>query len=154
MELELDVGTDQIGGVEIEFRGVLPWADRDFERDRRFMKRAKDGLEKERGRPQYRTHWHNLTGCFVDDEGREYPKFWKSQKPPRHYRDIKSYQDLRIAIKLIAEGKRNCDTYVGVSGLNRGRLRLAQSLRDREVSFNVSDIMGYDYRSIKRLLKK
>ena len=62
---------------------------------------------------------------------------------------IKSYQDLAEAINLIAAGDRNHTDYSRTTGLNRERLILAESWRDRGVSYEIADIVGLNFQQIR-----
>jgi len=101
-----------------------------------------------------RTHWANHAGTFRDKERRIGPKWYHTQGYVRVHKPINSYRDLANAIKMIASGERNHDSYVNVSGLNRERLRLAQSWRDRGIEYNVSDICKLGYWEIQEQLHK
>ncbi len=97
-----------------------------------------------------RIHWINRTGMFRDEELRKGPKYWHGQKSIKSDNPIRSYQDLRIAIKLITSGDRCYNDYKGIFRINRDRLRLAQSWKDRSLNYNISDIVGLNRSEIKR----
>lgn len=99
-----------------------------------------------------RTHWVNRTGIYKDKELQKCPKYWKSQKPVLTYKPIQTPQDLSIAIGLIATGERDFSEYRGVTGINKERLRLAQSMRDRRWDYDISDIMELSFDKIKERL--
>jgi hypothetical protein len=88
-----------------------------------------------------RTHWANHAGTYKDEELMKGPKYWNGQKPVRVVNPIKSYQDLATAIGLIVSGDKNYSDYHGVTGINRERLRLAQSWKDKGVGYDVSDVV-------------
>jgi len=96
-----------------------------------------------------RAHWVNHTGTYQDEELRKGPKYWNGHKPVLVHNPIKSYQDLATAIGLIASGDKNYTNYVGVTGINRDRLRLAQSWRDSGIDYDVSDIVRLSSQEIK-----
>lgn len=100
---------------------------------------------------QRRRHWANRAGTYA--YGRYYfgPKFWRGRKPVRVHRSIRSYQDLSEAISSIAEGVRDQHEFVNVDGLNRERLRMAQSLRDRGRTYDPKVIARADYRQLEAL---
>ena len=50
---------------------------------------------------------------------------------------------------MIASGERNHDQYANVNGLDRERLRLAQSWRDKGFEYAVSDIFKLGYWEIQ-----
>lgn len=96
-----------------------------------------------------RTHWVNHAGTYRDGELRKGPKYWNGQKPVRVDNPIKSYQDLATAIGLIASGDKSYSDYMGVSGINGNRLRLAQSWKDKGLNYDVSDIVCLSMSEIK-----
>jgi len=96
-----------------------------------------------------RTHWVNHTGTYRDEELKKGPKYWNGHKPVLVLNPIKSYQDLATAIGLIASGDKNCGDYVGATGIDRDRLRLAQSWRDKGINYDVSDIVRLNSQEIK-----
>ena len=96
-----------------------------------------------------RTHWANHTGTYRDEELRKGSKYWNGSKPVLVHNPIKSYQDLATAIGLIASGNKNYKDYAEVTGIDRDRLRLAQSWRDREIDYDVSDIVRLSSQEIK-----
>ena|SRR3989338_976795 len=96
-----------------------------------------------------RIHWANLTGRYRDEELRKGPKYWHGQKPVRTHNPIRSYQDLATAIGLIASGDKAFSDYRGVRGIDAGRLRLAQSWRDKGIYYHVSDIVRLSFFEIE-----
>ncbi|MBI2542110.1 hypothetical protein HYV80_05360 [Candidatus Woesearchaeota archaeon] len=96
-----------------------------------------------------RAHWVNHTGTYQDEESRKGPKYWNGHKPVLVHNPIKSYQDLATAIGLIASGDKNYTDYAGVTGINRDRLRLAQSWRDSNRNYDVSGIVKLSSQEIK-----
>lgn len=96
-----------------------------------------------------RRHWSNHAGTYKDPL-RKAPKYYHSSLPPRVHRHIKSYQDLVKALKQIAAGKSNHDHYNIMSGLNRERLRYAQSQRDKGNEVRASAVARMGYEQIKR----
>ncbi|MBW2977746.1 hypothetical protein KY331_02790 [Candidatus Woesearchaeota archaeon] len=99
-----------------------------------------------------RKHWANHAGTFRDEERRKGPKWYHTRGIVRVHKPINSYKDLANAIKMIADGERNHDQYMNVSGLNRERLRLAQSWRDKGIEYAVSDIFKLGYWEIQEQL--
>ena len=104
---------------------------------------------KSNGHNSKRTHWINRTGTFKDEELRKGPKYWYGQKSVKSNNPIRSYQNLATAIKLIASGDKRYDDYKGVSGISKDRLRLAQSWKDKEMNYDVSDIICLNRSNIK-----
>ena len=88
-----------------------------------------------------RTHWSNHAGTFRFEDERKGPKFWHGQRPVLAPTHIGSYRDLAAAIQAIASGDKNYCQYDGTAGINRERLRVAQSWRDRGISYDVSDVV-------------
>lgn len=82
-----------------------------------------------------RHHWANRTGRYHDEETRKGPKYWHGQKPVRVYVPIRNHRDMVEAINLISSGERCLADYRGVAGLNRDRLRLVQSQRDKALMY-------------------
>jgi len=101
------------------------------------------------GHNSRRTHWVNRTGTYRDEELRKGPKYWHGQKPIRTNNPIRTYRDLSAAIGLISSGDKNLSDYRGVSGINRERLRLAQSWRDKGRDYDVSDIIKLSMTEMK-----
>jgi|SRR3989344_141722 len=100
-----------------------------------------------------KTHWPNHAGTYRDEE-LKFPKYWNSRMPVIPHNPIKSYQDLSTAIGLILAGDRNYSDYSGVTGIDRERLRLAQSCRDRRIDYDVSDIIKMCYKQIKQVMSR
>ena len=98
-----------------------------------------------------KTHWPNHAGSYKDDE-MKIPKYWNRKAPVAPHNPIKSYQDLSTAIGLILSGDRNYSDYSGVAGINRERLRLAQSSRDRAIGYDASDIVKMCYKQIRQVM--
>jgi len=91
------------------------------------------------------------TGEYKDKELMKGPKYWRGRKPILLYNPIKSYQDLAAAVGLIISGKKGYHNYMGkVTGLNRARLKLAQTWKSQGESFTISDIVKLGYDEIKR----
>lgn len=99
-----------------------------------------------------RTHWKNLTGNYADEELRIGPKYWRGQNPVLVHSSIRNYRDLKKAIGSIGVGLTNMRDYENVTGINRERLRLAQSWRDKGRSYKVSDIIRLSLDKIREEL--
>ncbi|MBW2992780.1 hypothetical protein KY345_06200 [Candidatus Woesearchaeota archaeon] len=89
-------------------------------------------------------HWHNNAGTYRD-ENRKAPKYFMPSQQPRVLNHIRNHKDLIEALKIIAAGQADHDCYRNVSGLDRERLRHAQSQRDKGERINPYEIarMGY-----------
>lgn len=74
---------------------------------------------------------------------------WSRSKPGIVSGAIRTYKDLVLALQAIAAGDSNHDCYHGVSGLDRERLRTAQSLRDRGVAFEISEVARAGYTELE-----
>ncbi len=84
-------------------------------------------------------------------EVRNHPKFYRSQRPfGNHHRrtEIRTHHGLVAALYTIHSGDMHQDQYHTVSGLDRERLRTAQSLRDRGKEFDPSMIARLGYREL------
>jgi len=99
-----------------------------------------------------RAHWANHAGIYRDEELRKGPKYWKGHKPFLVHNPIKSYQDFATVIGSIASGNKNYSDYAGVTGIDRDRLRLAQSWRDKGINYDVSRIVQLSSQEIKNEL--
>ena len=97
----------------------------------------------------YRTHWANHAGTYKDEEMQKFPKFYRSKKPVKIDLPIKTRQDLITAIDKISAGEADCDDYKGVVGLSRGRLLMANSLRDQGIERNSKKIARIGYVKIQ-----
>lgn len=102
------------------------------------------------GNDTYGQHGSNMAGTYRNEELRKGPKFYRDRKPTRAETSIRSYEDIKNAILDIQNGDRNHDHFRNVNGLNRERLRYAQSLRDRGIGYNVSDIVKISLSEIQR----
>lgn len=98
----------------------------------------------------YGDHWANHAGTYRDEDLKKGPKFYRGRKPPRGETSIRSYEDMRTAILDIQVGEKNHDEFRNVNGLNRERLRFAQSLKDRGIDYDVSDTVKMTFSEIKR----
>ncbi len=96
-----------------------------------------------------KTHWVNMTGEYKKDGN---PKYWNGQKQVLNINKIRTYGELSNAIKSISHGEKNLNDYSGVSGINRARILLAQSWKDREIDYTVSDIISLSPEQMKKEL--
>ena len=101
-----------------------------------------------------KSHWANHAGTYKDPEFHRFPKFYKANKSVLNHQPIKSRSDLLNALELISNGQKNHDNYKNVSSLNRDRLRLATSLRDRGIKYDPKEISNMHYQEIERLSNK
>lgn len=90
------------------------------------------------------------TGEYKDAELMKGPKYYKKQKLKLLDNLIKSYQDLAEAVNLIISGEKTYQNYLGkVHGINRARIKLAQTWKSQGKSFTISDIVKLNYDEIK-----
>lgn len=94
-------------------------------------------------------HWPNRTGEFRDPDYRRGPKHYRTKPQSIPNISINGWSELRAALLDIRSGERNHDHYRGISGLNRERLRLAQSLRDKKVNYKISYIIQLNFEQIQ-----
>ena len=120
------------------------------------LKYARNAKRKTKFRPELpvprRKHRSNLTGDYHDEERKKDPKYWHKHRPERINNPIKSYGDLIEAIGAIYSGREDYSQYRGVTGINRDRLRVAQSFRHQGVTFGVYEIMHMSREEIRQQL--
>ena len=75
-------------------------------------------------------------------------------EPTRPHTLVNSHQTLVDAIESIASGRMNQDYFSTTSGLDRERLRTAQSLRDRGIEYNIPYVVRAGHPELSNLSKR
>lgn len=140
-----------LGVIRLEAQAPLH-VERIIEKARVSLKRFDEGAANSEEIKGKKTHWANRTGEYKDKEQMRVPKFWSGQKPVRINNPISTHQDLTAALSAIASGERGYSHYPRVIGIDRERLRLAESWRDRGISYKPADIIQLGMDDIKQEL--
>lgn len=99
----------------------------------------------------YRTYGNREEEPLHDVPVLRAPKVWRKQRSTP-LRLFEGHASLGSALVLIASGTTNHDHYEHVNGLDRERLRVAQSLRDRGRDVDTRYLARAGYRELAQLM--
>lgn len=146
-----------LGVRRLEAQAPL-YVERIIEKARVSLKRFDEGFDEGTANVEEiegkKTHWANRTGEYKDEEQMRAPKFWKGKKPVIDKNIFDTHLDLRDALSAIASGEKQYNHYHSqhfrLTGIDRERLRLAQSWHDRGIFYTPANIIQLGMDDIKK----